>query len=342
MRTPESLAGGHPLPREPEGSRVTKKSRASQRAVSRRPGAQPPATPSPSTPASAGGFRTDAASTIDVPARPPAGGASNAAAAAAGSGSVARPTAARRSRPARVSRDTRPFLERHRLAIVGVGVLAIVVAVSGFVFFEATQPLYACSSIFNDPAATSPSGAPQTDHGKTHITPGSFQAYDVCPPASGPHNNTSQFGPIAARYYAPDEQTVPQGWVHNLEHGALVVLYRCSGDECGDATQNQLKQFVATMPNSPVCNAKPGGVSPVVTKFDQLPHPYAAIVWDRVMYLDTFDPARILAFYKQYGEKVNPEPQCPRPSASPAVSASPAASVDASASPSGVASPSPS
>lgn len=314
---------------------MTKKSRASQRAGSRRPGAQP-TVPSNNPPPPSTAFRTDAAPTIELPARPPtpvAGPAGSASATGpAGAGAIARPSTARRPRPARMSRDTRPFLERHRLAVLGIGVLAVVLAVSGFVFFQATQPLYACSSIFDDPAATSPSGAPQPDRGKTHIQPGTFQSYDFCPPASGPHNTTSQFGPIAARYYAPDEQTVPQGWVHNLEHGALVVLYKCTGDECGDATQNKLKQFVATMPNSPVCDVKPGVVSPVVTRFDQLPHPYAAIVWDRVMYLDTFDPARILAFYKQYGEKVNPEPQCARPSASPAVSASPAASVDASAS----------
>ncbi|HET7026509.1 MAG TPA: DUF3105 domain-containing protein [Candidatus Limnocylindrales bacterium] len=212
------------------------------------------------------------------------------------------------------------------MAILGVGVLAIVLVVAGFVFFQATQPLYACSTTFSAQGDTSPSGAPQSDRGKTHLNPGTFQRYDFCPPASGPHNTTSQYGPIAARYYAPDEQTVPQGWVHNLEHGALVVLYK--GDAGGDQTQQQLKQFVATFPNSPVCNVRAGVVSPVVTRFEQMPHAFAAIVWDRVMYLDSFDPDRILAFYARYGERANPEPQCTTASPSPSVpaSASPAAS----------------
>jgi hypothetical protein len=222
--------------------------------------------------------------------------------------------------------------------LIGLGVLVVVLAVGGFVFFQAVQPAYGCSSIFNDPAALTPSGAPQPDRGKTHIQPGTFQAYDFCPPASGPHNTTSQFGPIPARYYAPDENEVPQGWVHNLEHGALVVLYRCTGDECGDATQSQLKQFASSFPSSPICNVKPGVVSPVVTRFDQLPHAFAAIVWDRVMYMDSWDPARALAFYKQYGEVYNPEPQCarptPTPTASAAASGSPAASTPTSPSPS--------
>jgi Protein of unknown function (DUF3105) len=304
---------------------VAKKSRASQRPSSR-PGfadrAGAPGSPPAGQPATGG------AAAIEPEARP---------------ASVARPTLPR-TRPARTYRDNRSFFERHRLGILGIGVLAVVVAVSGFVFLQATQPLYGCSSIFNEPAAASPSGAPEPDRGKTHIQPGTFQQYDFCPPASGPHNTTSQFGPIEARYYGPDEQTVPQGWVHNLEHGALVVLYKCTGDVCGDATQNQLKQLFRSFPNSPVCNVRPGVVSPVITRFEQMPHPFAAIVWDRVMYLDTFDADRILAFYKQYGEKVNPEPQCsrssPAPSGSPA--ASPEGSVDASASPSVAASPSPS
>ncbi len=227
------------------------------------------------------------------------------------------------------------------MGVLGAAVVAVVLVVSGFVFFQATQPLYACSNIFDPPEASTPSGAPQADAGKTHINPGAFQRYTNCPPASGPHNTTSQFGPIEARYYGPDEQTVPQGWVHNLEHGALVLLYKCDGNVCSDDVQNQLKQFVRTFPNSPVCNVKPGVVSPVVTRFDQSPHPFAALVWDRVMYLDTFDAQQVLAFYRQYGEKSNPEPQCSLPSASPAASGSAGASASPGASGSAPASASP-
>ncbi|HEU4571184.1 MAG TPA: DUF3105 domain-containing protein, partial [Candidatus Limnocylindrales bacterium] len=258
----------------------------------------------------------------------------------------ARPTArssgAARPRSARTYRDSRPFLERHRMAVLGVGVLAIVLAVSGFVFFQATQPAYGCSTVFNPPEASSPSGAPQPDRGKTHINPGTYQAYDQCPPASGPHNTTSQFGPIEARYYSPDEQTVPQGWVHNLEHGALVVLYKCSGNECDDAAQSQLKQFATSFPPSPVCKVPAGVVSPVVARFDQLPHAFAAIVWDRVMYLDSWNAQQVLDFYRQYGERANPEPQCARPTAAPSASSAPSGSPAASGSEPASAAPSPS
>ncbi|HEY3523878.1 MAG TPA: hypothetical protein VGK63_09245, partial [Candidatus Limnocylindrales bacterium] len=102
-----------------------------------------------------------------------------------------RPRAGERPRTGpRTRRDTRPFLERHRGAVVAAVIIAVVVAVSGFVFIQATAPAYACSSIFNPPEAATPSGWPQPDRGKTHVNPGTFLTYDFCPPASGPHNTT--------------------------------------------------------------------------------------------------------------------------------------------------------
>ena len=62
---------------------------------------------------------------------------------------------------------------------------------------------------------------------------------------------------------------------------------------------------------------------------------YSAIVWGRVLPLDTFDPAAILDFYEVWGERTNPEPQCaPTPSASPGTSPSASPSGSPSASPS--------
>ena len=65
--------------------------------------------------------------------------------------------------------------------------------------------------------------------------------------------------------------------------------------------------------------------------------PFQAIVWGRVLLLDTLDQAKILAFYQQWGERTNPEKQCAPASASPDVSAAPAAS--ASTTPSATAAP---
>ena len=52
------------------------------------------------------------------------------------------------------------------------------------------------------------------------------QNYLYCPPASGTHLNAAGLGPIQPRVYKPDDKVGPPNWVHNLEHGGMVVLYR--------------------------------------------------------------------------------------------------------------------
>jgi hypothetical protein len=108
-----------------------------------------------------------------------------------------------------------------------------------------------------------------------------------------------------------------------------------------------------------------GVISPVIARFDQMPHPYAALVWGRVLYLDAWDPTTVLQFYATESERLDangamvapPEKAYCNPSpppsgepagsagassgspAAPSDAASPAASVAESAAP--VASPSP-
>jgi hypothetical protein len=250
-----------------------------------------------------------------------------------------------RSRPGRNERARAPersFLERHRIAIIGGAVVVAVAAVAVLFLATATAPAYACSSEFQPAASADPSdqGQIQDDLGRNHVGVGTSVTYALCPPASGNHYNAAGAGPIQPRLYGPSEAEVPQGWIHNLEHGALVVLYRCaSGDTgCTDGQQAAMRSFVGSFPASPVCGLAPGDVSPVVARFDQMPKPYAALVWGRVLYLDTFDTKAILSFFDQEGERTNPEPQCASPM--PATS-SPGAAGGASPSPA-AASPSPS
>ena len=63
----------------------------------------------------------------------------------------------------------------------------------------------------------------------------------------------------------------------------------------------------------------------MVTRFDDLPTPYAAVVWGRVLFLDTLDVPAIATFRQQSADR-GPEPQCQNavPGASP-----PAPSADA-------------
>ena len=225
--------------------------------------------------------------------------------------------AGRRDRP-RPNQKPRPFYERYRSQLIGGGATVVVAAAVVFLFLGATAKAYSCSTIMTPaPAASAVPGASpllgqtQPDMGRTHIALGATQTYLSCPPASGDHVNQPPSGPIPARYYGPDESTIPQGWLHNLEHGGLVVLYSCKDGCPDDATLAKLKAFVTTgFPDSPVCHLPAGNVAPVVTRFDDMSTKFAGLVWDRVLLQDTLDTAQLLKFYATEGEQFNPELLC--------------------------------
>lgn len=239
--------------------------------------------------------------------------------------------AARRTRPAPASARRSPF-QRYRGAIIGLIVAAVVVAGAAFVFLGATAPAYACATVLQPTAPSSPAadatprlGQVTHDLGRAHVKTGARVTYDYCPPASGSHYNEALYGPIATRFYAADEQTEPQGWVHNLEHGQMTVLYRCP-EGCDGTAQAALRALQQQLPASPLC-AFPAAAWVVVTRFDNLPTPYAAVVWGRVLFLDSLDATAIGTFSQQSADR-GPEPQCQNavPGASPsaAPSATPA------------------
>jgi len=286
---------------------VSKRSRSAQPAGSTAPpnaASRPPASPKPAA------------------APPPrsTGGATPGGAASTG----------RRTRSAATT--PRSPLERYRGAIIGAAVVAVVAVAGAFLFLGASQPVYACETVLQAEAAAAPApdatprlGQVTRDLGRNHVETGERVRYEFCPPTSGPHYNDSRFGPIATRFYGADDRTDPQGWIHNLEHGQMTVLYRCP-EGCDEAAQAALRALQQQLPASPLC-AFPSTSSVVVTRFDDLPTPYAAAVWGRALFLETLDPAAISTFSAQSADR-GPEPQCQAavPSAGPsaAPSAAPA------------------
>lgn len=224
------------------------------------------------------------------------------------------------------------FVERYRTLLFAAAAVVVVAVVGVGLIAAATKPAFACSVEWQpDPTAspaagTSPQpGYAQPDMGHTHVAVGTQVTYTYCPPASGRHYNAAPNGPITARVYGPGDAVIPEGWIHNLEHGALVLLYK--GET---ADQTALRAAFDAIGPSPVCGFQPGGQSPgpLVARFDKMTWPYAAVVWGRVMPLETVDIPAIVDFYAKYGEQTNPEKLCtpsPSPSA-PAASGSAAPS----------------
>jgi hypothetical protein len=230
--------------------------------------------------------------------------------------------------------------------LLSIVVVVVAAGAVGYLFIGATQPAYACTQIFNpsatptiDPSSSARLGFLQDDMGNRHIA-GPPVTYLFCPPASGSHMNVANVAPITPRVYGPNDKVGPLNWVHNLEHGGLVVLYRNDSPGATSAGLQSFRDYFSGFPASPTCHIPAGQTSPVIARFDDMPHPYAALVWDRVMYLDSWDPALVTKFYLTEAERLDangelvapPEKQCtvtPRPSIAPSGSVAPPASAPA-------------
>jgi len=233
-------------------------------------------------------------------------------------------------------------------------VAVALLAVGAFTFLTTSTAGYSCS-IRWEPGATptaAPSATPnlgyfQDDMGHNHAAVGTQVKYTFCPPASGNHYNAAGSGPISAKLYGPNEKALPEGWVHNLEHGALVLLYKCPGGDanagpCSGSSQQALAALVASFPNSPICGTPPGTAGPVIARFDTMDFSYAAIVWDEVLPLQTLDVEQVKAFFAQKDELLNPERGCAAPSPTPGPSDTSVPSTTPSSAPSAGASTQPS
>jgi hypothetical protein len=121
--------------------------------------------------------------------------------------------------------------------------------------------------------------------------------YPDKPPAGGPHH------PCWARWGVHDQPVLDDNWVHNLEHGGVVLLYRCP-EGCATEVEN-LTTFVAEHNRT------------LLTAYDDLPQRYGAVAWGARITMDTLDLPTLDAFYKLYFDHApesidqNAGPPCP-------------------------------
>ena len=238
-----------------------------------------------------------------------------------------------RRRPPQPATPT--LIDQIRKPILVSFVVFVVMAVGLVVVTQGASAAYGCKTIDTvQSPAPGELGQVQPDQGNEHVQTGDKVEYQTCPPASGKHINQIGLGPIQPRVYGPNDPAAPNGWVHNLEHGGLVLLYSCDKGACDTTSLAALQTFYDQFPKSPVCGLSPGLVSPVIAHFEQMPTKYAALLWDRALYLNSLDTQTIDQFFLRYAERLSsdgkliapPEPQCSAPSASPAASSSPARS----------------
>jgi Protein of unknown function (DUF3105) len=127
---------------------------------------------------------------------------------------------------------------------------------------------------------------------RQHVPQGQVVPYRNRPPSSGDHYDQ----PAGYGFF---QREIPTGnWVHDLEHGGIVVLFR--PDLCDQACQTQLQDTYNTAPSSAVF---PGTRKMLVTPYQDMDHAIAVVAWGWVDEMDAFDKDRILAFYKAHVDK---------------------------------------
>ena len=158
-----------------------------------------------------------------------------------------------------------------------------------------------------------------------HVAIGTPVDYDSNPPSSGPHY------PIWAAYQAYVVPLDRRYYVHNLEHGAVDLLYNCNvsadgGTEVEDAdvadqdagslgpcpaVAAQLQAIIDAFPNDPNCDPSSGQprVRFVLTPDPLLDVPVAAAAWGWTYKAQCVDPATLTQFAKAHYDQ-GPEEIC--------------------------------
>ena len=126
------------------------------------------------------------------------------------------------------------------------------------------------------------------DEGHHHIPEGEPGTYTHYPPSSGEHYPKV----LQWDFYAVD--LPPEFYVHNLEHGGIVVLYHCP-TACPD-TETTLGEFRAQAPPEQVF----GEVKILIGTNKLITSKVVALAWGYELDLEEADLALLLDFYRRH------------------------------------------
>lgn len=191
--------------------------------------------------------------------------------------------------------------DRRNLFIIGgiLGTAALVILIVALALNHASQVSSQNRLPFQTVSGTV--GTPVPDEGQTHVDPSTTPTYKSYPPASGPHYSVQGLAPVPWQTIG----TLQEGqYIHNLEHGGMVILYDCpSGADC-TTLKNSLENYVKNLaPVEPQFNEIKVVLSPYSRGMQKK---VALVAWDFIEFLDGYDQAEITRFYENH---VNQAPE---------------------------------
>lgn len=161
-----------------------------------------------------------------------------------------------------------------------LGALALVIILAG--------AWWAFSARSNAPAGATV-GARVPYEGNTHVAMGSEIKYRAHPPASGNHYDR----PAPPGVYPGG--ILPGFWVHSLEHGYVVLVYK------PPVPPEMLQQFDAMVRDFP--KSKYGYAKLVIVPYSEMDHRFAVLAWTWRLWLDAFDRQKVLEFYRAHVDR---------------------------------------
>ena len=198
----------------------------------------------------------------------------------------------RQAQRAEAARRQKAAERRSLLIIVGVlAAAALAISITALYLYNSTPRHLTFQPVAQDVGQVVP------DEGRQHVQAGTQVTYQHQPPTSGSHYSQAGIAPVAWQTIGTLQ---PEVWVHNLEHGGVVVLYNCPSG-CDDL-QKQLTTYVnSIVPPEPQYGEYKVIMSPYSEGMGT--HKVALLAWDRIEFLDVYDQANITTFYESHVDK---------------------------------------
>lgn len=140
-------------------------------------------------------------------------------------------------------------------------------------------------------------GQPVDEMPHDHVQSSAKVTYLHDPPTSGCHYNLG-YGqaPVTAGVY--NQRLEPEQFVHNLEHGYVIVYYNCPSGCVDDF--NKLHAWYKSLPPDPQAGTGYAKVLVIPWTDRKMPTKFAVVSWDWYLPMDTLDISKVRAFYNNH------------------------------------------
>jgi hypothetical protein len=183
--------------------------------------------------------------------------------------------------------------ERRRTYLVIAVFAVLIIGGAGVLYFLTNPPNFAGPPKFATGKPVGPAYA-VADEGRSHVVRPATVAYKHQPPSSGNHYTEATLAPRP--WGTNHDALLAEEYVHNLEHGGVAMVYKCSGSQCDDY-YTHAQQLFGQLPK----DAKYSEVKFLSSPYQNMSPAFALLAWDHEQDFTGFPTtADATAFYNKF------------------------------------------